>query len=264
SPTSITSGQSSTLTWSSTNATSCTASGGWTGTKTISGTQAVTPTVTTAYTLACTGSGGTATQSTTVTVSSVTPPPPPSSSSAFWTEDWAGYTVGDNCFHNANWNRANDGQFNPDIVTSANGLVFSGTQACHGHYTVPSGTGASGTYADRFFGTTVSEVWGRVMHRVTGPNGVGTFTYAPDSNKRYQIMNSNLPANTLSNFWVEGFADTNGIGYVAQTPTLGTINYKPNVANIAVTDPTHWYCLEQHIKAGTPGNADGLVEAWVD
>ncbi|TLY42810.1 MAG: hypothetical protein E6K59_08050, partial [Nitrospirae bacterium] len=76
SPTSITSGQSSTLSWSSTNATSCTASNGWTGTKAISGTQAVTPTATTTYTLACTGSGGTATQSTTVTVSSVTPPPP--------------------------------------------------------------------------------------------------------------------------------------------------------------------------------------------
>ncbi|MHB8660982.1 MAG: choice-of-anchor Q domain-containing protein, partial [Minisyncoccota bacterium] len=37
SPTSVTSGGSSTLTWSSTNATSCTASGGWTGTKATSG-----------------------------------------------------------------------------------------------------------------------------------------------------------------------------------------------------------------------------------
>jgi len=69
SPASITSGQSSTLTWSSTDATSCTASGGWTGLKAISGTQSVSPTVTTTYTMACSGTGGTSTaKSATVTV----------------------------------------------------------------------------------------------------------------------------------------------------------------------------------------------------
>jgi hypothetical protein len=77
SPTSIASGGSSMLTWSSTNSTSCSASGGWTGTKATSGNQSVTPTANTTYTLSCTGSGGTTTQSVTVTVSSVTPPPPP-------------------------------------------------------------------------------------------------------------------------------------------------------------------------------------------
>jgi hypothetical protein len=67
-PATITSGQSSTLTWSSTGATTCTASGGWAGTKTTSGTQSVSPTGTTTYTLACTGAGGTTTRSVTVTV----------------------------------------------------------------------------------------------------------------------------------------------------------------------------------------------------
>ena len=59
SPTSIVSGQSSTLTWSSTNATSCTASNGWSGAKATSGTQSVSPTVTTTYSITCTGAGGT-------------------------------------------------------------------------------------------------------------------------------------------------------------------------------------------------------------
>ena len=68
SPSSITSEQSSTISWSSANANSCTASGGWTGTKAISGTQSVSPTSSTTYTLACTGSSGTTTQSTTVSV----------------------------------------------------------------------------------------------------------------------------------------------------------------------------------------------------
>jgi hypothetical protein len=72
-PTSITAGQSSMLTWSSTNATSCTASGGWTGTKATSGSQSVSPASTTTYTLACTGIGGTTSQSATVTVSGSPP-----------------------------------------------------------------------------------------------------------------------------------------------------------------------------------------------
>jgi hypothetical protein len=73
-PTAITIGQSSTLTWSSTNATGCTATGGWTGVQATSGTMVMTPTATTIYTLACTGTGGTATQSATVTVGPIPPP----------------------------------------------------------------------------------------------------------------------------------------------------------------------------------------------
>jgi hypothetical protein len=69
SPTSITSGSSSTLSWSSTNATSCAASGGWTGAETTSGTSTVKPTSTTTYALTCMGTGGTANASAIVTVS---------------------------------------------------------------------------------------------------------------------------------------------------------------------------------------------------
>jgi hypothetical protein len=65
----VTKGGSSTLTWSATNATSCTASGAWTGSLTTSGSK---PTgaidATSVYTLNCTGPGGSATQSATITV----------------------------------------------------------------------------------------------------------------------------------------------------------------------------------------------------
>jgi uncharacterized protein (TIGR03118 family) len=59
-PTTITVGQSATLTWSTTNSGSCTASGSWTGTQPGNGTQAVTPTMagSTTYTLTCTAPGG--------------------------------------------------------------------------------------------------------------------------------------------------------------------------------------------------------------
>jgi hypothetical protein len=69
-PSTIAPSGTSTLTWSSTDATTCTASNGWSGTRSTSGTLQVSPANTTIYTLTCTGSGGSASQSTTVTVSS--------------------------------------------------------------------------------------------------------------------------------------------------------------------------------------------------
>lgn len=73
-PALVASGGTSTLTWSSTNATSCTASGGWSGSKATSGSQLVGPLATTStFSLSCTGPGGTATAAATVTVSSPAP-----------------------------------------------------------------------------------------------------------------------------------------------------------------------------------------------
>lgn len=58
-PTSVRSGQQATLSWSATNATSCTASNGWTGAKTSSGSQSVGPLFApTMFELTCNGPGG--------------------------------------------------------------------------------------------------------------------------------------------------------------------------------------------------------------
>lgn len=74
-PSSITNGQSSTLTWNSTNATNCTATGGWSGTKSTSGSGTVTPSATATYTLSCTGAGGSASQSVVINVSAAAATP---------------------------------------------------------------------------------------------------------------------------------------------------------------------------------------------
>ncbi len=74
-PTSVQMGSSSLLTWDSTNATSCTASNGWSGSKAVDGSQSVTPSATTMYQLECVGAGGTTTQSVVVNVVPVTPEP---------------------------------------------------------------------------------------------------------------------------------------------------------------------------------------------
>jgi hypothetical protein len=69
SPTSVLPGGSTTLTWSSTNATGCTATGsGFAGTRPVSGSLAITPAATGAFGITCSGTGGSASASTTVTV----------------------------------------------------------------------------------------------------------------------------------------------------------------------------------------------------
>src|SRR3989338_7180041 len=76
SPGSVPTGTASTLTWTSTDATSCTASGDWSGSKALSGSES-TGNLTTGktYTITCTGPGGTATAFTFVTVTAAPTPP---------------------------------------------------------------------------------------------------------------------------------------------------------------------------------------------
>ena len=68
SPTSIPSSESSTLAWTSTNATSCSGTGKGFSPSGTSGSLAVSPKVTTTYDITCTGAGGSASQSAKVTV----------------------------------------------------------------------------------------------------------------------------------------------------------------------------------------------------
>lgn len=69
SPASITSGRTTTLEWTATNATSCTASNGWTGAKTVTGRQPTDALVAnTTFEMGCFGAGGRAAASVTVTV----------------------------------------------------------------------------------------------------------------------------------------------------------------------------------------------------
>jgi hypothetical protein len=83
-------GKSSTVTWSSTNATSCAASGAWSGTQAISGTSPQTPPASgaNAYTLTCTGAGGSANQTATLTV------PIPVQKSSYENKAVAGESIG--------------------------------------------------------------------------------------------------------------------------------------------------------------------------
>jgi hypothetical protein len=115
-PGDVASGSTATLTWSSTNASSCTASGGWTGTEPTSGT-ATSPalTATTTYTLTCTGSGGTAAQSATVILEGSVPPDAPVSIEA---------ATGDGSI-TVTWQSQTGTYFQGNVVTSN---VYASTQ----------------------------------------------------------------------------------------------------------------------------------------
>ncbi len=73
SPTNVSSGGTSTLTWNAANVTSCTASGGWAGSRSTSGSEQVGPLdQTTTFNLDCTGDRGSVSRSVTVTVGAAT------------------------------------------------------------------------------------------------------------------------------------------------------------------------------------------------
>jgi hypothetical protein len=68
-PVRVSSGGTVTLTWSSTNATGCTASGGWSGARAASGRETTSAiTVSTTFSLSCAGPGGSASQSVTIDI----------------------------------------------------------------------------------------------------------------------------------------------------------------------------------------------------
>ncbi|MFZ2555544.1 MAG: lamin tail domain-containing protein [Minisyncoccia bacterium] len=75
-PSTISSGATSVLAWTSSNVTSCTASNGWSGAKALSGSEIVSPSATTTYALNCTGSNGSISKSVTVNVTPTTPDTP--------------------------------------------------------------------------------------------------------------------------------------------------------------------------------------------
>ena len=73
SPPSISEGESATLTWGTTDADSCVASGAWSGAKATSGSVSVSPAATSNYILSCNGTGGSTSDSVSVTVTAAAP-----------------------------------------------------------------------------------------------------------------------------------------------------------------------------------------------
>ncbi len=147
SPTSVASGAGATLTWSTTNATSCTASTGWSGAKATSSTESTAAlSATTTYTLTCAGVSGTtdATASATVTVT----PPPPASPTLTFTALPTSVATGSGAM--LNWSATNATSCTASVgwngTKATSGSVSTGALGATTSYTL-SCAGASGTTA---------------------------------------------------------------------------------------------------------------------
>jgi hypothetical protein len=181
-PTTVQSGAKSTLTWTSTNATSCTASQGWTGSVATSGSESTAAlTASTSYTLTCTGSGGMAAASATVTVTAPAPTVTLTAnattlaSGAALKLTWSS-TNATSCTASAGWSgsEATSGSasvtayspVSPSLLASANliGIGNTGTPI-----SVTGGIDANGdAYAESLLGTSLT--WSGVTFALGGPD----------------------------------------------------------------------------------------------
>jgi hypothetical protein len=236
SPTTVQAGQSATLTWSTTNATSVSIDQGI-GTVAASGTQSVSPTQTTTYTLTATGGGQTVTGTATVTVGAAT---------AFTgVLGWKGSTQGDGLYDNettltpANVNSTQFGEVRKlagDGALSAQPLyvqnVNLGAQGTHDLLIVASENDS--VYAFDGKGTSTTPLWHRnFVVDANGGNANCTastcVTTAPDT---YQVFGGQI-----------GITGTpvvdpqTGILYVvAATQQNGTVSHTVHAIDIRTGD----------------------------
>ncbi len=158
---SVTAGDSATLTWSSTNATACTASGSWTGSKAVNGTQStgvLSNVGTQTYTLSCTGTGGTVTKSVSVVVTSA---PTPTTPTLTLTSSAASITTGSNA--TLTWNSTNA------TACTATG-AWSGAKTVNG----TQSTGVLSTVGTQTYTLTCTGTGGSVTNSVSVAVTAGT------------------------------------------------------------------------------------------
>jgi hypothetical protein len=189
-PTVVGSGGTSLLTWSSTNASSCTASGGWSGSLGTSGSQRTAAlSATTSYSLACSGAGGTSSLATaTVTISngSVTLSPTIAAIAQWQSQQFTATVPGGGA---ATW--AVDG------IAGGNATV--GTISASGLYTASAGT-AVGTHTVVATSVANSSQSGSAVVAVTDLAGVYTYHNDParDGANMHEFALTTANVNTSS------------------------------------------------------------------
>lgn len=183
------------------------------------------------------------------------PLPPPGS--VYWNDDFTNGLVNwdiGGCFNGG------PGPFDPffgcnPTISSARSVSPVNSVVSFFHPTDPEIQ--QGTYYTRFFPPT-TEVWTRRWYRFEGPNGVGPFV--PSSvNTKNDIVYSGGP----------GFGVWFGHLFGTKLFTLQVVN-SPNIddafnlfSGLAFND-YQWYCAETHVRIGTYGSPNTLVELYID
>ncbi len=221
-PTTIATGQSASLSWSSSNATSCSASGAWSGSMGTSGVRSVTPPQTSSYAITCTGAGGSASRSVTV---SVTAPVPTVSLTASPTSISAGQSSlvswstsnASGCVASGGWSgtmpTAGSASVAPGSTTSytlsCTGAGGTATKSVSVSVAMPSnGNGYSG------WGSSTPGGYGQPVYHVTNlaDSGSGSFRDAVSQGNRYVVFDVAGTINLSSVVEIRGaFVTVNGL-----------------------------------------------------
>jgi len=241
SPSTITSGGSSTLIWSSTTTTSCT--GSWTGsTLATSGSVPVSPTVTTTYSINCGG----ATASATVTVSSIIPPPTVSLyQDATTTYAGTAYT------YTVTWSSTNatscvvqktrpDGGINPSWGTGISGsqLTYNGKTGTSVFLLTCSGTGGTASTSINHYSVNAT---GNASSQATLSFGAGA------------------RVTTTTNLYIRATPDKNGLLLCVEPQgATGTI-----VGNSSPGGGYVWWNVQFNATATTPACTGWAVQNYL-
>ena len=250
SPSSITSGQSTTLSWSSSNVTSCTASGGWSGTRATSGNLSVSPTTTTTYTLTCNGANGSANQSAIVTVSSLPPPPPappPSSGSSA-----AAYSLDEG-----------SGSVAADSSGNGNTLSLSGpswSSGKTGNALLFNGTGFADAADSNSLNITSNELTLEAWVNPTTLSGdthiVSKIVQAGQHNSPFFAYSLHVVSGNVPRFWVT----MGGAGHTVQSSVGLTVNAWYHIAGTYDGSTMNIYVNGQLVgSASASGNINGYT-----
>jgi hypothetical protein len=220
------------LSWSATNASSCTALGGWSGSQPMSGnasTGALTNTTT--YTLTCSGTGGSASQSITVNVSSV-----PSADGSSCSASSGGLTL--------QAKAVRTGGISPMLV------FFD----------------ATGTADIAIAGTTFQHVFYTWNFGDTGVSGTGSWAYG--SNAEHNSKNAAIGA-VAAHLYITNGADssypvtvTAYDGTSAASCSLGVMAYDPSGSNGFPRSATTCVAVSAKPVAGAGGCPAGARVVW--
>lgn len=273
SPTTISEGSNSVLSWTTTNATSCTKSVGWSGATTTSGTLSVAPIATTTYSIECSGPGGTASDSVTVNVI-LTPEEEPDAPTVNLTAAPTSVTPGaGSATTTLSWTSTNA------TSCTASGGSFTGSKALNGTEIItPSATttyvltctGDGGSANDsvivNFVPTPAQEPTPTVNHLLISevhynPDAAHGVTGSPDDNEWVEIYNPTGATVTMNNWWIGDTASTidripNGTvipagGYLVISQSSSTPSFWPSTSATFVS-------LEAMIGGGLANTNDAV------
>jgi hypothetical protein len=147
--------------------------------------------------------------------------------------------------------------------TRSTDLAHSGTHSLKKDYTMPlipdGGLGTHGEWIDRAHQAT-DEVFYRVW--VYSVN----FTYDPARTKAW-YTGTQYPNFVITNAWgqrnmsIDSQTEVGGVSPCNSTYT--SCWYPANVVTVSQNDG-QWYCIEAHAKMNTLGQANGVLELWVN